>query len=224
MSYFIYALASSLFACTTLVLGVNNPIHSILFLILVFVNGTIFLFYLNLEFFAITFLLVYVGAIVVLFLFIIMMLDIKILNTTQSIKDFFSYKNIVLAFILIELLLFLNEDFIFIDDSLFLSNNELLNIINDKLLLETSNITFNNYWSFTNYSSHIQAVGKALFCEYKKSFLLAGLILFIAMIGAIIVTIEDANFRTAKQQNAIQQSLRNPKNAIFNFKTLEEEK
>ena len=73
MKYFFYILNCLLFACATLVIGVHNPIHSILLLIAVFALGSILLISLNIEFFAIVFLIVYVGAIVVLFLFIIMM-------------------------------------------------------------------------------------------------------------------------------------------------------
>lgn len=209
MKYFFYLLSSIFFSCTTLVLGVNNPIHSILLLILVFFTGSIFLFSLNLEFFAIVFLVVYVGAIVVLFLFIIMMLDIKIINTGQKFKDFFSYKNIIIALILIELLYFLNEDHIMLDETLFSLDDNTLN-----------GFTYHNtdFYKTIWFSSHIQTIGKVLFCEYKKSFLISGLVLFIAMIGAIVITVEDVLFKKVKQQNAVSQTLRNSKNSIFNFK------
>lgn len=60
-----------------------NPIHSILSLINVFLTGSFFLVILNLVFFALIFLAVYLGAIVILFLFIVMMLDIKLTNNTH---------------------------------------------------------------------------------------------------------------------------------------------
>lgn len=69
--------------CSVMVIASRNPIHSILYLILVFCNVTFVLIILGVEFIAITFLIVYVGAIAVLFLFVVMMLNIKILELDE---------------------------------------------------------------------------------------------------------------------------------------------
>lgn len=69
--------------CSVLVIISKNPIHSILYLILVFCNVTFVLIILGIEFIAIIFLIVYVGAIAVLFLFVVMMLNIKILELDE---------------------------------------------------------------------------------------------------------------------------------------------
>lgn len=69
--------------CSTMVIVSKNPIHSILYLILVFCNVTFVLIMLGIEFIAIIFLIVYVGAIAVLFLFVVMMLNIKILELDE---------------------------------------------------------------------------------------------------------------------------------------------
>lgn len=69
--------------CSIMVIASKNPIHSILYLILVFCNVTFVLIILGVEFIAITFLIVYVGAIAVLFLFVVMMLNIKILELDE---------------------------------------------------------------------------------------------------------------------------------------------
>ena len=108
---FIFFIISFLFGASTLVIGARNPIHSILILILVFFLGSILLFLLSMEYFAILFLIVYVGAIVVLFLFIVMMLEIKMVNSSERFSDLFSFKNIILGFLVLEILFFSNEEF-----------------------------------------------------------------------------------------------------------------
>lgn len=210
--YLVYIFISFLLATTTLVLGVKNPVHSILFLILTFINGSIILFCLNLEFFAIVFLVVYLGAIVVLFLFIIMMLDLKILNTKQQIMDFFSYQNIYIYLIIIEILVFINKDFILVLD---LNEFREFNTDFNKFLI---NNKFQNFWSSVYYNAPIRSIGKLLYCEYKTTFLLCGVILFISMIGSIVVTVEDFLFLTSKRQDVMKQNLRNSIHSIFNFK------
>ena len=72
----------------TMVISIKNPVHSVLFLILSFISSAGLLFLLEIEFISLIFIVVYVGAIAVLFLFVVMMLDIKI---TDSNKFFFKY-------------------------------------------------------------------------------------------------------------------------------------
>merc|ERR1712156_1064249 len=143
MVLFFYILSCCCFACTTLVIGINNPIHSILLLIAVFATGSLLLFMLNVEFFGIIFLIVYVGAIAVLFLFIVMMLDIKTINTAQRLKDFFSYRNIITAFILILLL-----------------NLTRYNDINTMVL---GTDAYTDFSKLLKYEHHLQALGIALY-------------------------------------------------------------
>ena len=205
-SFFFFFLCCCCFTCATFVIGVINPIHSILLLILVFFFGSILLLLLNVEFFAFIFLIVYVGAIAVLFLFMVMTLDIKIANVSQKIHDFFSYRSILAILLLLNVLLFIQEDFLYISSSF--AENTFLQ-------------TYTDYSKILKPESHLEIIGKALFKEYLIAFLFCGFILFIAMIGAIVVTVEDFKFKTVKQQNPVLQSLRNSNNAVFNFKIYE---
>jgi NADH:ubiquinone oxidoreductase subunit 6 (subunit J) len=126
------------FRCGTcfLVIGVRNPIHSILLLIRVFFLGTLLLFILQREYYAMLFLIVYVGAIVVLFLFIIRRLELKRVNMSRRLFDLFSFRHIILSFILLEVLVLLSQDFF--DVTSFISSN--------KSVIESSNfIESNNY-------------------------------------------------------------------------------
>ncbi len=94
-----------------LVIGVQNPIHSILLLIRVFFLGTLLLFFLQREYYARLFLIVYVGAIVVLFLFIIRRLELKRVNVSRRLRDLFSFRHVVLGFLLLEVLLLASSEF-----------------------------------------------------------------------------------------------------------------
>ena len=206
MELFFYIWSSFILTCTTLVIGIANPIHSILLLIIVFSSGSLLLFMLNLEFFGIIFLIVYVGAIAVLFLFVVMMLDIKVINTAQKMQDFFSYKGIIAYFLLLLLLSLINEDVIsFIEFIRLEGVDGLIDFVNYALVLKPQ--------------SPLQILGTVLYKDYIIQFLLCGFILFIAMVGAIVVTLEDNELKSVKQQNPVAQTFRNSENSIFNFKT-----
>jgi NADH-quinone oxidoreductase subunit J len=205
MDLFFYILSCCCLARTTLVIGIRNPIHSILLLIAVFATGSLLLFMLNVEFFGIIFLVVYVGAIAVLFLFIVMMLDIKVINTAQKLKDFFSYRNIITVLVLILILITVNDDII---------NLSAFNI--NEVVLGADEYT--DYSKILDYKSHLQILGIAIYDLYTIPFLLCGFILFIAMVGAIVVTLEDENLKSVKQQNPVNQAFRTADTSIFNFK------
>lgn len=213
MEIFFLLISCCCFTCATFVIGVINPIHSILLLILVFFLGSILLLLLNIEFFAFIFLIVYIGAIAVLFLFMVMTLDIKIANVSQKIQDFFSYRGILLVLLLLNLLIFLQEDYL------------ILNIFKFKAeIFSIFTLDYIDYAKYLKTDSHLEVIGKALFREYKLAFLFCGFILFIAMIGAIVVTVEDLKFKDLKQQDAVVQILRSHENAVFNFKIYKQKK
>ena len=90
--FYIFA-ALTMFAAL-MVITVVNPVHSVLFLVLVFLNAAGMLFVLQLEFIPLTFIIVYVGAIAILFLFVVMMLDIKV---TSKANDFFNRKQCIVV-------------------------------------------------------------------------------------------------------------------------------
>ena len=94
-----------------LVMGVQNPIHSILLLIRVFFLGTLLLFFLQREYFARLFLIVYVGAIVVLFLFIMRRLELKRVHVSRRLRDLFSFRYLVFGFLVLEVFFLLSQNF-----------------------------------------------------------------------------------------------------------------
>jgi len=142
-----------------------NPMHSILFMILLFFESAILLSFFNLEFFALLIVLVYVGAVAVLFLFVVMLLDIK----TES-YNFYILFNI--TFILSVFCMVKSYNFFinfFYADGFFNS------------FLETHSFSFDTI-------EEIQILGQALYNSFLPCILIAGLILLFAMIGAIALT------------------------------------
>jgi NADH-quinone oxidoreductase subunit J len=142
-----------------------NPVHSVLFLILAFVNASFILILFQIEFLALLFIIIYVGAIAVLFLFIVMMLNIK--KTTLK----FTLINKYLVFsLLISLILFFKLDIIF-------------NAFGSEIS------SLNNIF-YIDFFSDIFLFGQSLYNYNLVLVLLSGLILLVAMIGAIILTLE----------------------------------
>ncbi len=190
-----------IFGSSAIVLGGISPIHSILTLIVVFFLGTILLFNLHVEYFALLFLIVYVGAIVVLFLFIVMMLEIKTLNISERLNDVFSFRNIVIAVFLLEILNATNQEF----SELFIT----------QLMKETTTLSsftetnvFIDYSKLLQKTDHIRAIGSTLFTEYKSGIMLVALILFLSMVGAIVMTLDPSKIgKTLKSQDANHQTL-----------------
>lgn len=202
MTYLITIISSLLLACGTLVIGVQNPIHSILFLILVFFNGSLLLFFFQVEFFGIIFLIVYVGAVIVLFLFMVMMLKIKYINTAQNLLDFFPYGAIFALILLIEILLITQNMSLPLSDLFW----ELIPLNNENLVTKLFNFQIN-----------IENLGKALYTSYIFPFIEAGFILFIAMVGAMVVTLdsESSSKVIVKKQDPIDQAAKSSKNVVF---------
>ncbi len=173
------------FRCGTclLVIGVQNPIHSILLLIRVFFLGTLLLFFLQREYYARLFLIVYVGAIVVLFLFIIRRLELKRVNVARRLRDIFAFRHVILAFLLLEALFLVSQDFF--DITYFL-------VAISDLTNSSSFVEANSYldWSkLLQRTDHLRALGGLLYTEYKITIILASLLLFLSRVGALAVTL-----------------------------------
>ena len=156
-----------------LVISKNNPVHSVFFLVLTFGNTSALLLLLGVEFLAIIFWIVYVGAIAILFIFVIKLINIKIVELLDN-----SYRYLPIGFIIGLVILF--EIFIYMDSYSGYTANY-------KDLLEFSNINFNftNIYNITN----IEVLGQILYTDYWLNLIIASIILLVAMIGAILLTL-----------------------------------
>ena len=194
------ALTSAIF-----VIYSTNTIYSAFFLILVFTSTTGLLLISEVEFISIMLIIIYVGAITVLFLFVIMMLDINISN---NLKSNYGYLPIIILISLI----FLSETFIMFSKifTTYFHNIQNYLISLDKLpnysqfIYQLDNIT------------NIETLGQVLYTYYTIFFLIAGLILLIALIGAVMLTFTSKKKLLSK--NLYQQLSRNSSYAIFNIK------
>nr|YP_009476644.1 NADH dehydrogenase subunit 6 [Storeatula sp. CCMP1868]AVM81137.1 NADH dehydrogenase subunit 6 [Storeatula sp. CCMP1868] len=164
--------------CAFAVIFSRNPVHSILFLVFLFFNAGALLILLGADFLAVLFLIVYVGAVAVLFLFVLMMLSGKLLKT--KINFFYGPLVLLLTFI------FLFEIFLIIEQNLtFLSENVslLTQILNPLFFWSESITTFSN----------VEIIGSVLYTHFFYFFIIGSLILLVAMIGAIVLTLYKRN-------------------------------
>src|SRR5678815_4677683 len=102
---FFYLFAGVCIAAAVMVIAARNPVHSVLFLILAFVNAAALFVLLGAEFLAMILIIVYVGAVLVLFLFVVMMLDIDFAELRQGFLSYLPVGALVGAVVLVELLL-----------------------------------------------------------------------------------------------------------------------
>ena len=178
--------------CALLVILSKNPVHSILFLVLIFVITTLLFLTLNVDFLAMLFLVLYVGAIVVLFLFVVMMLNVRILELKERVISYLPIAIIIVSvfFLLILFVLKLN----FLTESSTLQTETISDILKSTLDVfnHDINILLKNGWSNSFFLlesyNNLSLLGATLYTDYVYLFLLAGIILLIAMLGAIVLT------------------------------------
>ena len=155
-----------------MVIGAKNPIHSVLFLILVFCNATGLLILLEVEFLAMIFLVVYVGAIAVLFLFVVMMLNIKVVELSENLFLYLPIGAFVAMIFLFEIFLVIDTDLMPVFTK---TTGDIINYI--------------DWTTKVSYTSNIAQLGNIMYTYYFYLFLVASLILLVAMIGAIMLTL-----------------------------------
>lgn len=198
-TFIYYTFCTTALAASFMVITVANPMHSVLFLILVFANISGLFIMLGIEFLAMLFLIVYVGAIAILFLFVVMMLQT---NAEQTKKNDLSQY------------LFIGTLFLTI-----LGAEIFLNLFG-KTFVITQKFTINQVlWNKTIESkTNLTTIGHILYDEFFIAFLLAGLILFIAMIGVILLTIQKT--QNQKNQKIYLQTSRKCQEAIILWKNI----
>nr|QFP99106.1 NADH dehydrogenase subunit 6 [Telonemida sp.] len=164
-----------------LVVSARNPMHSILFLVLVFCNCAGLLLLLETEFLAMIFLVVYVGAIAVLFLFVVMMLNVRVTELKESVLRYIPIGGLVLIIFFVEILSIINGDLVPFFSA------ATLNSVAQSFLLQ-SNLELIIWSNNINPVTNIEAIGELLYTYYFYAFLMASMILLVSMIGAILLT------------------------------------
>lgn len=150
------------------VLYSRNPVHAVFFLILVFAYGAGLLLLVNAEFLAVIFIVVYVGAIAVLFLFVVMMLNIKLVELNESIWGYVPLGVAVGVVFVLEIFYVLKRDFVG-------------GVLVDRGL--------ENWFGKVDSLPNMGLLGEVLYTYYVYFFMISGLILLVAMIGSIVLTL-----------------------------------
>jgi NADH-quinone oxidoreductase subunit J len=187
---FFYLFAGISVASAVMVIAARNPVHSVLFLILAFVNAAGLFVLLGAEFLAMILIVVYVGAVAVLFLFVVMMLDIDFTELRQGLLNYLPVGALVGAVLLFELLVVVGAWAIGPDVGKAIASP----------IPAASDV------------SNTQALGLVLYTRYVYFFEAAGLILLVAMIGAIVLTLHHKP--GVKRQNIARQVARGRATAI----------
>ena len=167
--YFFYFFSFIVILSSFLVVFVSNPVHSVLFLIFTFFNAAIIFLIFKAEFLAMTLLIVYVGAVAVLFLFVVMMLNISESIVKEGFLKYFPFGLLLISIFLIELFMIFNSDKIIFPESGLIKINEIMNLGMD----------------------NTKSLGLFLYTDYFIIFQMSGFLLLLAMIGAIVLAHSD---------------------------------
>jgi NADH-quinone oxidoreductase subunit J len=184
---FFYLFSAVAIASAVMVIGSRNPVHSVLFLILAFVNAAGLFVLLNAEFLAMILIVVYVGAVAVLFLFVVMMLDVDFVELRQGFLNYLPVGGLIGVVLLAELVIVLGG-WVFAPDATMATPAPVTDV------------------------SNTEALGLLIYTRYIYFFQAAGMVLLVAMIGAIVLTLRHRP--NVKRQSIAEQVARRPATAI----------
>ncbi|MDG1152452.1 MAG: NADH-quinone oxidoreductase subunit J [Hyphomicrobiales bacterium] len=183
-----YIFSLTIIASALMVIFSKQPINSILFLIFSFINAAGLFLLAGAEFLALIIVIVYVGAVAVLFLFVIMMLDFNPETIKEETKKYLPVGLLVGSVLFVEIIIMMNSPEIFSKEFKIIGR-----------IVETD---------LTN----TEILGSLIYTEYFLQFQMAGIILLVAMIGAIVLTLRHRDF--VRRQNIHDQVSRDPNTSI----------
>jgi NADH-quinone oxidoreductase subunit J len=184
-----YLLSAVAIAAGLLVVTAKNPVHSVLWLILAFFSSAGLFVLLGAEFLAMLLVVVYVGAVAVLFLFVVMMLDVDFLRLREGFARYLPLAVIVAGVLLAEMVII----------SLTVATG---GAASDAVAPTAAAAD----------ASNVETIGRVLYTDYVYFFQAAGIVLLIAMIGAIVLTLRHKP--NIKRQNVADQVGRDAKTAM----------
>ena len=200
----IQALAFYLFAAITvasgfMVIASRNPVHSVLFLILAFFNAAGLFVLMGAEFLGMLLVIVYVGAVAVLFLFVVMMLDINFVELRQGFLQYLPVGGMIGLILLVELAMVLGG---------WVIAPEAKSVAADPI-------------PALDKVTNTHALGQVLYTKYIYLFQGAGLILLVAMIGAIVLTLRT---RPGVKRQSISEQVSRPREEAVAIRKVEPRK
>jgi NADH-quinone oxidoreductase subunit J len=185
---FFYLFSSLMIASAFMVIAARNPVHSVLFLILAFVNAAGLFLLLGAEFLAMILVVVYIGAVAVLFLFVVMMLDVDFAVLKQGFLQYLPLGALIGIIMALELILVMSG---------WTASQASLGNASAPVVADVSNTL---------------ALGRVLYTKFVYFFQAAGLVLLTAMIGAIVLTLRHKG--DVKRQDISAQNERDRKTAV----------
>ncbi|MFS8038540.1 NADH-quinone oxidoreductase subunit J [Xanthobacter sp. AM11] len=187
---FFYLFAFVLVASAFMVISSRNPVQSVLFLILAFVNAAGLFILIGAEFLALILVVVYVGAVAVLFLFVVMMLDVDFVELRQGFLQYLPVGVVVGLIFLAELILVVGS---------WVAGPGVASAVKSAPQAASD-------------VSNVVALGRVLYTDYIYFFQAAGFVLLVAMIGAIVLTLRHKV--NVKRQNVSAQVARTPETTM----------
>lgn len=189
MIFLTYVICALLLISASLVIISKNPLHSVLFLVASFLLASMLLFLFENEFLALFFLIIYLGAIAILFLFVVMMLDIKYRELQMS-RLYFPVGILIGVTMLIEVY------------GAFL-----------KVFSKNTNLSFQAHNSYLSWYESLDALpdvyvfGQVFYTQYVLQILIAGLILYLAVIAVAFLTVKTAFSRGVVREQSVSRQL-----------------
>ncbi len=184
-----YMFAAIAVAGAVMVISSRNPVHSVLWLILVFFNAAGLFLLLGAEFLAMVLVVVYVGAVAVLFLFVVMMLDINFLRLREGVLQYLPTGAMIGVVLLAELLTIFGSWYFAPEGQRVLAAP-----------VPTDGVT------------NTEALGRLIYTDYFYLFQAAGLVLLVAMVGTILLTLRTRP--GVRKQDISRQLARSPKDTL----------
>jgi NADH-quinone oxidoreductase subunit J len=188
---FFYLFSILAVASAVMVITARNPVHSVLFLILCFFNAAGLFILMGAEFLAMILVVVYVGAVAVLFLFVVMMLDVDFVKLREGLASYLPIGGVIGLIVLVELALVFGT---------WSTSPEALKSAAAPAVAGAK--------------SNTAAIGEILYTQYVYYFQAAGMVLLVAMIGAIVLTLRHKS--GVKRQSIAEQVARNPATSVEN--------
>lgn len=197
LSILFYTFSIVLLVSSFMVITAQNAIYSVLFLVLSFLASSSLLFLLKCEFLSLIFILIYVGAIAILFLFVVMMLDLKTSNKKENSLKYFPFGFVIGSVFVTEIVLVVSDTF---------KENPYKNGVLSNFYV--------NWYDKLDVFTEIQALGQVVYTQYVLQFLVAGNVLLLATLAAVVLTINTSTNTNNKTQVIFKQLSRNYKNVL----------
>jgi len=190
INFLLYSFFTILLFSSTFVILAQNSVLSAFFLVVSFISASLILFFFECEFIALLFILIYVGAIAVLFIFVIMLIDLKTIHLFNSNLKYFPFGFFIGIIFFIETLFIIFKNF--------------------KLNFYITHILRNEYFNWFDQLDplfEIEVLGNILYSHFLLQFLIVGFLLFLAIIAVITLTISFKNIKENKNNQIISKQL-----------------